>query len=111
MRTASSRAPGKGVGDLRRSGHAILGAPHGGDEIIDVQRGDQGLRLLRRDAAHVDTQPPLEGHPLLEAPEIRLVGDEEQVADPPVADVDAELLAEVLEHVNRFQGEANLRLG
>ena len=106
-----ARPPGEAVGDLRRSGHAVLRPPHGGDEVVDAQGRHQRLRVLGRDAAHVDAEAPLEGHPLLEAAQIVLVGHEEQVADLPVADVDAELLPEVLEHANGLQREADLRLG
>ena len=106
-----ARAPREGVGDLRRAGHAVGRPPHRADEVVDAQRRHDGLGLGRRDLAHVDTQPPLQRHPLAVAGQVVGVGDQEEVADLPVADVDAELFLEALEDADGLEREADLGLG
>ena len=60
--------------------------------------------------AHVDAEASLEIHPRLVSAEILGLGDQEQIADLPVAGVDAELLLEPLEDPDRLEGEADLGL-
>src|SRR6185503_8472150 len=74
-------------------------------------RGDDGLGLGRTDLAHVHAEPPLQRHALAEAVQVGLVGDQEQVADLPVADVDAEFFLEALEDADGLQREADFGLG
>src|SRR5262249_58708236 len=81
------------------------------DQVVDAQGGDDRLRLGRRDLPHVHAEPSLQRHALAEATPVRLVGDQEEVADLPVANVDPELFLEALEDRDRLQREADLRLG
>src|SRR5262249_6252037 len=80
------------------------------DEIGDAEGGHEGLGVLGRDDAHIDAEAPLYRDALLEAAEVLLLGDKEEVADLLEAGIDAELLDKVLEHFEALQGEADLRL-
>ena len=53
----------------------------------------------------------MERDALLEAAQVLFLGDEEEIADLLEAGVDAELLAEILEHPEALEREADLRLG
>ena len=108
--TALARALREAVGDLRRAREAVARSPHGGDQIVDAQRGHELLGVGGRDHAHVDAEPSLQGDPRLEAAQVVGIGDEEEVADLLVAGIDAELLLEPLEDLDGLQREADLRL-
>mgnify|MGYP003693915355 CR=1 FL=1 len=111
MRAPSSRAR-RAKAFVTSAGPAMpsFGAPHRGDQVVDVKRGHQRLGLARRDDAHVDAEASLQRHPGLVSAEILGVGDQEQIADLPVAGVDAELVLEPLEDPDRLEGEADLGL-
>src|SRR5262245_16288786 len=106
-----ARAPREPGGDLGGAGEPVAGAPYGGDQIADLERGHQLARVVRRDQAHVAAQPVLEGDSLLEALELLLIRDQEEVADLLVSGVDAEFFLEAFEHPDGLEGEANLGLG
>ena len=100
--------PGRHLGGAR---DAVPGAPYRGDEVVDVERRHDRLRFPGRDHADVDAEAALERDARLEAPEIRGIRDQEEVADPLEAGVAAELLLEGLEHLLPFEREADLGLG
>src|SRR5215475_11731501 len=104
-------ARGEALRHLGRAGQAVLRPPHGGDEIVYAEGGHEGLGVLGGDYAYVHAEAPLHRDALLEAAEVLLLGDEEEVADLLEAGIDAEVLGEVLEHLEALQGEADLRLG
>src|SRR5207247_2224688 len=91
--------------------HAVARAPHGGDEIVDEHRGHDRLRLLRRDHADVHAEPVLQRDPRLVAAQVLLVGDEREIPDLAVADVDPELLLEALEDLDALERDPDLGLG
>src|SRR5882724_11528363 len=101
---------GEALGHLGGAGQAVLGTPHGGDQVVHVQGGHDGLGFLGRDDAHVDAEALLQRDARLEGAQVLLVGDEEEIADLLEAGVDAELLREVLEHAEALEGEADFRL-
>ena len=51
-----ARAAREAVRDFGGARHAVAGTPHGGDEVVDLHRGHDRLRFLRRDHADVDAQ-------------------------------------------------------
>src|SRR5215470_15846458 len=103
-------ARGEALRHLGGAGQAVLRSPHGGNQIVDAEGGHEGLGVLGRDDAHIDAEAPLHRDALLEAAEVLLLGDEEEVADLLEAGIDPELFGEVLEHLEALQGEADLRL-
>ena len=44
------------VGHFGRSRHPVVRAPHGGEEIVDVERGDEFFGVARCDDANVDAE-------------------------------------------------------
>src|SRR5262249_52457436 len=84
--------------------------PHRGDQVVDSESGDERTRVIGGDEPHVDAQPALQRHPLLESGEIVTIGDEEQITDLAIAWIDAELLGKTLEDGDGLQREANLGL-
>ena len=111
LRAKLPGAAGEAIGDLGRPGHAVARAPHRRDEVVDAQRRHDRLRLGRRDLAHVHPEPALQRDALAEAAQVRLVGDQEEVADLAIPDVDAELVVEALEDADGLEREADLGLG
>ncbi len=76
-----------------------------------MERRNERTRVLGRDQPHVDAEPALERHPLLEPGEVVAIRDEKEIADLPVAGIETELLDEALEDRDGLQREADLRLG
>src|SRR5439155_1597870 len=109
-RAEVARAAREAVRHLGGAGHAVLGPPDRRDQVVHAEGGDELLRVGGREDADVGAQRPLERDPLLEPPEVPLLGEEIEVADLPVARVDAELLPEALEDPDALEREADLGL-
>src|SRR2546430_6559868 len=104
----AAREAGRHLGGGR---HRVLGPPDRRHPDVDPQGGDELLRVGRGDDAHVGAELPLERDPRLEPAKLLLLGEEIEVADLPVARIDAELVREPPEDVDALQGEADLGLG
>jgi hypothetical protein len=62
-------------------------------------------------AIDVDAEPPLQRDPRLEALEVGVIRDQEEIADLLVAGIDAELVRERLEDADALERKLDLRLG